>query len=92
MYVQRGLQKSMNEARSSNSAKAILKLPIEDEQDLSQTSKIIPILNAFGGIFSVEINHLTNMISIEYDDQKITIEEIRSKIKTILHRTSTDLT
>jgi hypothetical protein len=83
----------MDHVRSSNCSKAILRLPIENKQDLAQTSKIIPILNALQGVFSVEINHVTNMISIEYDAQKITLEEIRSKIReTISHRSSTDLT
>jgi len=83
----------MDHARSSNSAKATLRIPIENAQDLAQTSKIIPILNALRGVLSVEINHVTNMISIEYDDQKISLDEIRSKIReTILHRSSTDLT
>jgi len=70
----------MNEAKSRNSSKAVLRLPIEGEQDLTQANKIIPILSALRGVLSVDINHVTNMASIEYDNRRITLEEIRSKI------------
>jgi hypothetical protein len=86
-------EEDMGHSRSTKSAEAILRLPIENDQDFAQTRKIIPVLNGMKGVFSVRINHVTNMISIECDDQEITLEEIRNKIsEIILHRSSTKST
>jgi len=80
----------MNKENSQNSAKAVLRLPIENDEDLARTNEIIPILNALNGILSVEINHVTNTVSIEYDEQRITLAEIRSKIKQTIVPTSSE--
>ena len=80
----------MNKENSQNSAKAVLRLPIEKDEDLARTNEIIPFLNALDGILSVEINHVTNTVSIEYDEQRITLAEIRSKIKQTIVPTSSE--
>jgi copper chaperone CopZ len=67
-----------------NPANAILRLPAEDGVDRTLINKIIPILSDLYGVHSVEINHVTNTVAIEYDGQKITLEEIRSKIREIV--------
>jgi copper chaperone CopZ len=80
----------MNKENSQNSAKAVLRLPIEKDEDLARTNEIIPILNALDGILSVGVNHVTNTVSIEYDEQRITLAEIRSKIKQTIVPTSSE--
>ena len=83
----------MKEAKSRNSGKAVLQLPVQSGEDQVNANKIIPILNALDGVQSVEINHVTNMVSIEYDEQRVTLEEIRSKIRqTIVPVFSSDRT
>ena len=92
MRINRGFLKEMNETNSRNSAKAVLRLTVQHGEDLVHPDKIIPNLNALNGVLSGEINHVTNMVFIEYDEQRITLEEIRSKIQTIISVSSRDLT
>lgn len=66
---------------SSNSSRAILHLPVEHVEDRCRTNQIIPVLSALDGVLSVHINHVTNMVTIEYDEKRVTIGQLRSKIR-----------
>jgi copper chaperone CopZ len=49
--------------------------PCRLESLKKQVSKI-------AGISGVETNHVTHMLSIEYDPKKVTMDEIRKKVET----------
>lgn len=66
----------------SKKAKAILQLE-SGQEDPSHPSKVEQILKRRAGVLDVVINHLTNMLSVEYDPDKISVDEIRILIKNI---------
>ena len=59
---------------------AILKLPSEKTVDPAAINRVIPVLNSLSGIHSVEINHVTNTVSIQYDESKLTVGQIKAKL------------
>lgn len=62
-------------------SKAILKLRVPGQnQDLNYES-IKHMLSSLNGIFSVSINLITNTVRVDFDQKKITIEELRGAVE-----------
>lgn len=61
-------------------AKAVLRIPASEGKDYLIPSKIARILSGTEGIYDVAVNYVTNTVSLEYDQEKINLEEIRIKI------------
>jgi hypothetical protein len=76
---------SMKKNGRSKSAKAVLRLDggtgSKKEEDPSHPAKVEQILEKTDGVFKVDVNHLTNTVSIEYDPKKISLDEIKQSIE-----------
>lgn len=62
-------------------SKAILKLSEIGHDQTLDYAQIEKTLSSFDGIHSVRINAITNTVKIEYDQKRITIEELRSAVR-----------
>jgi hypothetical protein len=71
----------MKESPRSKSATAILHFHDSDSEDPSQPARAQQILNNTRGVLKVDINHLTNIVSVEYDPDQITLDKIKKLIK-----------
>jgi copper chaperone CopZ len=67
--------------QTSKKARAILRLQEKSDDDSSHQSRVEQILNKTEGVFRVDINHLTNVLSVEYDPNKINLGEIKQFIE-----------
>jgi hypothetical protein len=61
-------------------ARAILHVQDINSEDPSQPTRAQQILNKTKGVLKVEINHLTNILSVEYNPDEITVDEIKRAI------------
>ncbi len=61
-------------------ARAILRLQEKDDDDPVRGARVQQILNNTEGVFRADINHLTNILSVEYDPDKISLAKIKRSI------------
>jgi len=61
-------------------SKAILSLDKVNTNSL-QPGRIEHTLSEIVGVLQVNVNHVTNMVSVEYDHERISLEEIRKRLE-----------
>ena len=61
-------------------ASAIISIP-EKKREGFEVAEIVKNLKELDGILNVSANYLSSSLSIEYDNSKLSLEDIRSKIE-----------
>ena len=54
----------------------------QNERGVCRLEQLKEMLSKMNGVSSVEANHITHMLSVEYDPKKVTMDEIRKKVET----------
>ena len=69
------------EVMSENRSRAMCTIRIPEMDDLSRLEKARAVASRLEGVVKSEADHTLQMLTIEYDPQKITLEEIRNAVR-----------
>lgn len=69
--------------KTSNKSKAILKLNEIGNDETLDYEAIESVIGKIDGIYSARINAISNTIKIEFDQKRITIEQLRDTVKKV---------
>jgi hypothetical protein len=64
-------------------SRAICTIQIAESADLSKLERARVIVSKLKGIVTLEADHVLQILTIEYDHETITLEEIRNAIKRV---------
>jgi hypothetical protein len=64
--------------KAENTARATLSVSGGGPKNLERRRALLSKLD---GVYAVGVNHLTGMVSVEYDSGRITLERIRTVLK-----------
>jgi len=62
-------------------SRAICTIHIADLTDLSKLERARVVVSRLKGVVTLEADHVLQILTIEYDHETITLEEIRNEVK-----------
>jgi len=64
-------------------SKAICTIHIGDATDLGKLERARVVVSKLRGVVTLEADHVLQILTIEYDHETITLEEIRNEVKRV---------